>query len=109
MHNRLFQALSFHHVIAGLQADLSPLGHDGVPLRHPVAGHGGHDGDRPVAREDNEDIAEHQARPADVARLQPLLEPEVDEPGVEPGEVEDEEGGDVSMKNRGAGPEREMI
>ena len=62
-----------------------------------------------MAREDNEDIAEHQARPADVARLQPLLEPEVDEPGVEPGEVEDEEGGDVTMKNRGAGPERETI
>ena len=52
----------------------------------------------------DKNIAKYEARPTDVARLQPLLEAKVDEPGVEPGEVEQEEGGNVAMKKGGTCP-----
>ena len=52
----------------------------------------------------NKDIAKYEARPADVASLQPLLKAKVDEPGVKPDEVEDEEGGNVAMKKGGTRP-----
>lgn len=52
----------------------------------------------------NKDIAKYEARPADVACLQPLFEAKVDEPGVKPGNVEKEEGGNVAMKEWGTRP-----
>ena len=52
----------------------------------------------------NKDIAKYEARPADVASLQPFLEAKVDEPGVKPDEVEDEEGGNVAVKEGGTSP-----
>ena len=62
-----------------------------------------------MAGENDKNIAQYKARPADVASLQPLFKAKVDEPGVKPDEVEDEEGGNVAMKEGGTRPERSMI
>ena len=57
-----------------------------------------------MAGKNDKNIAKYEARSADVARLQPLLEAKVDEPGVEPDEVEDDEGGNVAVKEGGTCP-----
>ena len=57
-----------------------------------------------MAGENDKNIAQYKARPADVASLQPLLKAKVDEPGVKPDEVEDEEGGNVAVKEGGTRP-----
>ena len=52
----------------------------------------------------NKDIAKYESRPADVASFQPFLEAKVDKPRVKPDEVEDEEGGNVAVKEGGTSP-----
>ena len=58
-----------------------------------------------MAGKNDKNIAKYEARPADVARLQPLLKAEVDKPGVKPDKVEDDEGGNVAVKEGGTCPE----
>ena len=57
-----------------------------------------------MAGENDKNIAKYEARPADVASLQPFLDAKVDEPGVKPDEVKDEEGSNVAVKEGGTSP-----